>query len=121
MDIPLILLLIDNFTALKELNLNDNPVLLSILREGLSIGISVIIANGSTKGMEHRYLSSFACRIGMHHNNSDEYGNLFGAYKMTVDPIPGRCIVTVDKTNLDCQLYQSFEAVSYTHLRAHET
>lgn len=59
--------------------------------------------------MEHRYLSSFACRIGMHHNNSDEYGNLFGAYKMTVDPIPGRCIVTVDKTNLDCQLYQSFE------------
>lgn len=109
MDIPLILLLIDNFTALKELNLNDNPVLLSILREGLSVGISVIIANGSTKGMEHRYLSSFACRIGMHHNNSDEYGNLFGAYKMTVDPIPGRCIVTVDKTNLDCQLYQSFE------------
>ncbi|MGN0630177.1 MAG: type VII secretion protein EssC, partial [Ruminococcus sp.] len=108
-DLPLILLLIDNFTSLKELNLNDNPVLLSILREGLSVGISVIVANGSTKGMEHRYMSSFACRIGLHHNNSDEYGTLFGAYKMTVDPLPGRCIVTVDKTNLDCQLYQSFE------------
>lgn len=108
-DLPLILLLIDNFTSLKELNLNDNPVLLSILREGLSVGISVIVANGSTKGMEHRYLSSFACRVGLHHNNSDEYGTLFGAYKMAVEPIPGRCIVTVDKTNLDCQLYQSFE------------
>lgn len=108
-DIPLLVLLIDNFTSLKELNLNDSPVLLSILREGLSVGISVVVANGSTKGMEYRYLSSFACRIGLHHNNSDEYGTLFGAYKMTVDPIPGRCIVTVDKTNLECQLYQSFE------------
>lgn len=108
-DLPLIVLIIDNFASLKELNLNDNPVLLSILRDGLSVGISVVIANGSTKGMEYKYLSSFACRIGLHHNNSDEYGNLFGAFKLTVDTIPGRCIVEVDKKTLECQLYQSFE------------
>ena len=106
---PLIVLIIDNFSSLRELNLNDNPVLLSILRDGLSVGISVVVANGSTKGMEYKYLSSFACRIGLHHNNSDEYGNLFGAFKLSVDTIPGRCLVDVDKKTLECQLYQSFE------------
>jgi len=107
-DMPLILLLIDNFTSLKELNLNDSPILLSILREGLSVGISVIVANGSVKGMEHKYLSSFACRIGLHHNNSDEYGTLFSVYKASVDAIPGRCLVSIDRKNLECQIYQGF-------------
>ncbi|MCM1223572.1 MAG: FtsK/SpoIIIE domain-containing protein, partial [Lachnospiraceae bacterium] len=110
-DMPLILLMIDNFTMLKENSLENNPILLSILREGLSVGISVIIANGSVKGMETKYLSHFACRIGLHHNNSDEYGILFGAFRMSVEPIPGRCIVVVDKHNLECQLYQSFEGL----------
>lgn len=110
-DLPLIMLLIDNFTSLKEQGLGENTVLMSILREGLSVGISVIVANGSTKGIDHRYFSSFACRIGLHHNNSDEYGTLFGAFKLSVDPIPGRSIVVVDKTNLECQLFQSFEGL----------
>lgn len=110
-DLPLIMLLIDNFASLKERNLNDNTVLLSILREGLSVGITVIVANGSTKGMEHRYLSEFACRIGLYHNNSEEYGNLFGTFKMTVESIPGRSIVFIDKKILECQIYQSFEGL----------
>lgn len=110
-DLPLIMLLIDNFTSLKEQGLGENTVLMSILREGLSVGISVIVANGSTKGIDHRYFSSFACRIGLHHNNSDEYGTLFGAFKLSVDPISGRSIVVVDKTNLECQLFQSFEGL----------
>ncbi len=84
---------------------------MSILREGLSVGISVVISNGSTKGIDHRYFASLACRIGLHHNNSDEYGTLFGAFKLSVEPIPGRCIVVVDKNNLECQLYQSFEGL----------
>lgn len=114
-DLPLIILMIDNFASLKELNLNDNTVLLSILRDGLSVGISVVVANGSTKGMEYKYLSSFACRIGLHHNNSDEYGNLFGAFKLSVDAIPGRCLVEVDKKILECQLYQSFNGEKEFH------
>lgn len=110
-DLPLIMLLIDNFTALKEQSLGESTVLMSILREGLSVGISIVVSNGSTKGIDHRYFASLSCRIGLHHNNSDEYGTLFGVFKLSVDPIPGRCIVVVDKNNLECQLYQSFEGL----------
>ena len=105
---PLILLLIDNLSSLRELDLNDNPVLYTILREGLSVGISVVAANGNVK-LENKYLSMFSCKIGLHHNDGDVYGTLFGTYKLTVDAIPGRCLVEVDRKNLDCQIYQSFE------------
>lgn len=107
-DLPLIMLIIDNLTLLKELYLGDNPILLTILREGSSVGISVVVANSATKGIEQRYLSAFSCRIGLYHNNSDEYATLFNAYKLTVEPVPGRCVVTVDKETLDCQITQSF-------------
>ena len=107
-DMPLILLLIDNLSSLRELDLNDNPVLYTILREGLSVGISVVAANGNVK-LENKYLSMFSCKIGLHHNDGDVYGTLFGTYKLTVDAIPGRCLVEVDRKNLDCQIYQSFE------------
>lgn len=109
-DLPLIMLLIDNFTALKERNLGaDDKQLVSILREGLQVGITVIAANSSTKGIDYRYFSEFSCRIGLHHSNSDEYSNLFGTYKMTVSPIPGRCNVVVEKKNIECQIFNSFE------------
>lgn len=107
-DMPLILLLIDNLSSLRELDLNDNPVLYTILREGLSVGISVVAANGNVK-LENKYLSMFSCKIGLHHNDSDVYSTLFGTYKLTVDAISGRCLVEVDRKNLDCQIYQSFE------------
>lgn len=108
-DIPLFVLLIDNLSALKESYLDDNPILLSILRDGLSVGISVVVANSSSKGLEYKYLSLFSCRIGLNHNNTDEYSNLFGGYKLSVSPIPGRCLVSVDRKTLDCQLYRAFE------------
>lgn len=108
-DIPLFVLLIDNLSALKESYLNDNPILLSILRDGLSVGISVVVANSSSKGLEYKYLALFSCRIGLNHNNPDEYGNLFGGYKLSVSPIPGRCLISVDRKTLDCQLYRAFD------------
>lgn len=112
-DMPIILLIIDNFAALKERSLGDSGPLLSILRDtilrdGLSYGISVIVSNGSTKGMEAKYLPYFGCHIGLYHNNSEEYSNLFGTFKMTGDAIPGRGKVSIERTVLECQFYLSF-------------
>lgn len=108
-DLSLIVLLIDNFASLKELYLSDNPVLLALLRDGLSVGISIVVANGSVKGIDYRYMSSFATKLCLYHNNSDEFSTLFGSSKLGVDAIPGRSIVCVEKANLECQTYLSFE------------
>jgi type VII secretion protein essC len=108
-DMPQILLMIDNLTALRELYLNDNDELLHICREGISVGISVIAANAQLSGIGYKYLSNFANKIGLYCNDSGEYSNLFGSCRMRPLAVPGRCIIEIDKEFYECQTYLSFK------------
>lgn len=108
-DLPQIVLLIDNLTALKELYFQDDDELLNLCREGLSVGISIVIANAQTAGIGYKYLSNFSCRIAMFCNDSGEYGALFDYCSERIEDIHGRCIIEIDKVHLDCQAYLAFE------------
>lgn len=107
-DLPQIVLLIDNLTALKELYFQEDDELLRLCREGLTVGISVIIANAQTAGIGYKYLSNFACRIALFCNDSGEYNALFDHCRARGEDIPGRGIVEVDKAHLDCQMFRAF-------------
>ncbi len=106
--IPQIMVIIDNFTALKEMYLHEDDGFIQICRDGLSLGISVIIANSATTGFGYKYLSLFANRIALYCNDSSEYGTLFDFCRMRIDAIPGRCIVDLEKHLYECQLINSF-------------
>lgn len=108
-DLPQILLMIDNLTALKELYFQDDDELLSLCREGLSVGISVIIANSQTAGIGYKYLSNFSCRIALFCNDSGEYGSLFDHCRERIEDIHGRGIIEIDKVHLECQMFLAFE------------
>lgn len=108
-DLPHIYLFVDNMTALFELYLQDDDSLLRIVREGLAVGISVIVANSQTSGIGYKYLSNFANKIALYCNDSGEYNNLFDHASLQPDPVPGRCVLEVDKRMLECQLYRAFE------------
>ena len=108
-DLPQIVLMIDNLTALKELYFEDDEELLSLCREGLSVGITVVIANSQTSGIGYKYLSNFSARIALFCNDSGEYSSLFEHCRETVEDIHGRCIVEIDKAHLDCQTFLAFE------------
>lgn len=107
-DIPQIYLFIDNLTALIELYLEEDDSLLTILREGISVGISVIVGNAQTSGIGYRYLSNFANKIALFSNDSSEYTNLFDHVELTPDEKPGRCVLEIDKRMLECQTYLAF-------------
>lgn len=107
-DIPQIILMIDNLTALKELYFEDDDELLTLCREGLSVGICVVIANAQTAGIGYKYLSNFSCRIAMFCNDSGEYGSLFDHCRERIEDIHGRSIVEIDKVHLECQMYLAF-------------
>lgn len=108
-DFPQIILFIDNFTALKDLYLQDNDILLTLCREGVSVGITVVIANSQTSGLGYKYMSNFATRICLFCNEPSEYSSVFGACRMRPDEVPGRCLVEVDKTIYECQTFMAFE------------
>ena len=107
-DLPHIVLMIDNLTALKELYLRDDDELLNVCREGLSVGISVIISNSHTAGIGYKYLSNFAEKMAFFCNDSGEYNALFDHCREKIDNIQGRCLVEMDKRRLECQTYIAF-------------
>lgn len=109
-DIPLMVLIIDNLTALKEMYFkDDDDELLHLCREGLSVGISIVIANSHTAGIGYRYLSNFSKRIAMYSNDSNEYSALFDHCSERIDNIPGRAIIKVENRHLECQAYLAFK------------
>lgn len=107
-DMPLIMIIIDNFTSLKELYLNDKDVLLNICRDGASLGITMAVANSITSGIGFRYLSNFANKIAFYCNDQNEYNNLFEFCRERPAPIPGRCLIEVQKKKYECQTMIAF-------------
>ena len=108
-ELPLIVLIIDNLTVLKELYFQDDDELLKLCREGLTVGISIVIANAQTAGIGYKYLSNFSSRIALFCNDSNEYSSLFDHCSERIENIPGRCIVELDKNHYECQSYLAFK------------
>lgn len=108
-DLPQIIVLVDNLTALRELYFENEDELLPLTREGLSVGISFVVANVGTAQIGYRYLANFASKIALFSNDETEYSNLFGRNRIVPDEIPGRSILEIDKEVYECQTFIAFE------------
>lgn len=108
-DLPQIVLIVDNFTALKEMYLSEEDDLLPICRDGLTVGISVVITNAQTNGLGFRYVSNFAQKIALVCNDSAEYGAVLDRCRMTPANYPGRGLFQINKETFEFQTYLPFE------------
>lgn len=108
-DIPQIVILIDNFLALRELYSEYEEEMLAICREGISLGICVIMTSLQTNGIGYKYMSNFAKKIALFCNSSDEYGSLFDRCRIQPKSTPGRGLIEIDKNIYEFQSYLSFE------------
>lgn len=107
-DLPQIVVLIDNLTALKELYFQEEDLLLPLCRDGITAGISFVVANGQTTGIGYRYLNNFEGRIAMFCNETSEYSSLFEGCRIRIANIPGRMVVRKDKKIYEAQAYLAF-------------
>lgn len=109
-EIPHIVLIIDNYSALKQLYFQDDTELIRLLRDGLHAGITVVATNSNTKnGIGYKDLQYFGARIALHNNDSSEYSTLFEQCRETVEKKPGRSLIKQNDRLLDCQIYRAFE------------
>ena len=109
-DLPHIFLIIDNFSAFKEVYADayeDQFVYLT--REGISCGISIIVTNASTNGLGYRYMSNFACRLSFRCNDAGEYMNIFDRCRMQPKDVPGRMLCKLSKELYEMQSFIAFE------------
>ncbi len=109
MDIPQIVLAIDNMTALKEMLGQDEEVLRMLCQEGTTVGISVVAANTQTTGFGYKYLAYFPSRIALFCNDSAEYSTVFDYCRMRPLNTPGRGLVQINKSIYEAQVYLAFE------------
>lgn len=108
-DFPQIIIMIDGIIALKELNIDLMEELMSFARDGLSVGVSLVMTNPQGSGISYRYTNNFLHRIAFYCNTRDEYGTLFERARIYPKPVPGRAIVTVEKSLYELQTYLAFE------------
>lgn len=107
-DLPQIILMVDNFTAVKELYLGEDDVLLPICRDGLALGISVVLCNQQTSGLGYRYLANFSRRMALFCNEPGEYSAVINRCRVFPDNIAGRGVIEIDKEVFEIQTYLSF-------------
>lgn len=107
-DLPQIVLMVDNYTAVRELYLTEEDVLLPVCRDGLPLGISVILCSQQTSGLSYRYLACFAGRIALHCNEAAEYTALLSRCRSYPDNIPGRGMMESDREVYEIQTFLSF-------------
>lgn len=107
-DMCQIIIFLDNMTAFKEMYSERDEELLNICREGVAVGITVIIANAQTTGIGYKYMTNFSSRIALYCNDSSEYGSLFDRCRMQPKNIPGRGLISIDKDIYEYQSYLAF-------------
>ena len=108
-ELPQIIVLIDNFSAFRELFSDYEDGMLNLMREGVTVGITFCVTNSQTNGMGYRYLANFAKRLSLYCNDSNEYSSLFDRCRVTPNNTVGRALTELDKQIYELQTYLSFE------------
>lgn len=106
---PHIVLMIDNYLDLKIRYLSDHDPLLSIMTDGPSWGISVVMTNAQESGIPYNYHSLINHKLALFCSDENQYHNLFGYTKMRIPEIAGRFMITVDKRLREGQSFLAFE------------
>lgn len=109
-----IIIIIDNILAFKESYQEYEDYLLNLCREGLSLGITVIVTAKQTAGISYRYMSNFASRIAFNCTERNEYSNIFERCQIRPQNFPGRGLIAVQNAVYEFQARIPFDGIVET-------
>lgn len=111
-DMPKIYVMLDNYNVFKELYIDKyESAFIKLCRDGISLGISVVITSAMSNTLGFRHLSNFSNRICLTCNDKSEYNSLLERCKLEPDNIPGRLLAMKDKAVYEAQAYLAYEGV----------
>lgn len=108
-DLPNIIVMVDNFFALKELYPEYDENILNVCREGNSVGISIIVTTKQANGISYKYMSNFPNKICLYSNSADDYRAMFDKCKIQPKNVPGRGLIEINKSVYEYQSYLAFQ------------
>ena len=105
-----IVVVLENYSMFKSVYADYEPLIGIICRDGVSVGISVIITNPQTTGLGMKMMSYFGENISLCQNDSTQYGMMFTHCKLFPDDTPGRGIIKRENSIREFQTYLAFSA-----------
>ena len=109
---PRIVVMIDNLPVFKETCQEYEDSMLTICREGLALGITVIATAKQTAGLSYRYMGSFPVRFAFVCTESSEYNSIFDRCQLSPQNIQGRGLLMLHKTVYEFQAYLPFDGIA---------
>ncbi|MBE5910384.1 type VII secretion protein EssC [Pseudobutyrivibrio sp.] len=109
-DFNQVVIIVENYGVFRSTFEGYEETFLDICRDGLSVGISVVVTNPTVTGIGYKILTNFSRRISFFCNDSDQYSSLFERNKLTPDDVKGRAIINTPDGIREFQTYLSFDA-----------
>lgn len=108
-DMPQVMLVIDNVAAFREYYEQYDDALQMLAREGISVGITMMVTGIASNNLTYRTGSNFGERLCFTVNDVSEYGSMMNIRGIEPAPFPGRALVVLDKRVLEAQFAISHE------------
>ena len=100
--IPDWVIVIDSFEGFKDLAYEEALVklLASVTRDGLSVGVHVVVSAGSHNAMRAMLSNNFKVKIALKQNQTGDISEMVGKTKLQIDDLPGRGLIKLEKAAL---------------------
>lgn len=92
-DLPQIVILVDNFIAMKEMYDFAEEELTYISREGITLGVSVVISTAAYSNIRYRMASNFNEQFALTCQDNSEYSSMFGTGRVSPADVKGRILL----------------------------
>ena len=107
-DLPQIVVFLENYTAFRETYPEIEAQFIKICRDGVALGISIVVTNQQMSGIGYKLLTNFSTKIAMNCNERGQYSELLDRCKMQPDENPGRGLIKIDNEVMEFQTYLAF-------------
>ena len=108
--LPNVFLIIDNYDTVKEAPFAESyeGMMTKITREGLALGIYIILSGSSSSTIKSAIFTNIKTRIALYLFEKNELTNIIGSYKKGVKDIKGRAAIN-DENFTQFQIAQPFK------------
>ncbi len=104
-EVKLIVILIDQADAIREIGPQAEDLLHKIAREGIALGIVLLMTFGRNGGVRYATMNHIGVKIVGYMHDPAEAGSLMGTSKLLPEEIPGRCLIRHEGQYAKMQLF----------------
>ena len=108
-DMPIIVVMIDNYAVFQELyNDQFGDDLLNLIRDGTSYGITFIVTVQHTSSMPYKLNYFFTQRIALPLSDKSDYAQVIDGCRLSLPDTPGRALVAMNRMFYEGQIFEAF-------------